>query len=148
MCLIVKKKDKKLSLKVIKLLDKYIDYRGQITYTTPYRGTAVPDNGLIIARNKICTVGKGLELHGECVHSVNSLLSNWVKRNKQCEKLPAYAICVIAEGDDRDIGSRALYIPRFDKTKKKNDNRKIAALNRAKTKDDIIKIFPELKDYL
>ena len=100
MCLNVVTKKKVLVQKVIKLLE--ID--GDRAYT-PYRGIRIDANGLLVAFRPKADFEK--EVNGQGVHSILSKDSYWCGSNRSCSLIPAYAICVFAQGDRQDIVSRA-----------------------------------------
>lgn len=144
MCLYVTSRKKKLVLKVFKYL-----YDDQFGLMTPFRMAQVPDDGLLVpAPGTTNQIKKDESVHGGYIHSFVNKSKDENDKDIGWEMFTAYAICVEAYGNNNDVVSLALYIPNADKTKKKNDNRKVAALNKARSRKDIVKIFPKLKELL
>lgn len=137
MCLTIKSSDKVLVQKVYKCLQhRYMGLTGTLPqeWITPYQYACIPDNGILIAGEKI-DKSYG-DIHGGVIHSFKSK-----QKLLNCTTFIAYALDVRYQGHGNDIASKILYIPALDKRKKKNDNTTVAKLKQCKTLKEVKKVL-------
>lgn len=149
MCLIVLRKiAPKLVIPCLKVL--VADESG-VFYYTPIQRTVVPSNGLLLPTYKWKRrIQIGNVIESGVIHSYEAFRFDLRQRFNFAGTVflswhAAFAICPLAYGIEKDIVSRAVYIPTLDK-----DQQRALAFTTTKrhTRNSLIKMFPELKKHL
>lgn len=139
MCLTIKSRPNKLVQKCFKRLHKL-----NSNYETPYQGTLIPNDGLLVTRH---IADKRIGMASISSGVIHCALNKTGRYFGCGEPHTAYAIKVMYYGTCDDLGCLAVYIPAADSTRKsKYDTTKQKALLNAKSNNDILKIFPQLKE--